>query len=176
MSKKVIFKFNIDNIINIITNSSSELFVLDGETKEIVSEMIKEVYPEYLNEYEEIKSIDDLSADDLDNYFSYACSPHMWPASKGNYPILNGFTFDELYAPKSDKPAWNGELQYELIDNRKDETTKWNYAFVTEENLEEIKDKLDPNRKMHFLFSIDDNPNWDMQEELMAIGERHHLG
>jgi hypothetical protein len=174
--KKTIFKFNIDNVIDIITNSSSELFVLNGQTKEIVTEMVRSIYPSYETEYEVIKSIDDLTIEELDTYFDYACSSHMWPARKHMYPVLEGFTFDELYVAKSEKPAHNGEIQYELKNNIIDPKHSWNSSYVTEENFEEIKNKLDPNRSMFFLFSLNDNPNWDMQELLMGIGDRYHLG
>ena len=174
--KKTIFKFNIDNIISIITNSSSELFILEAETKEIVKEMISSRYPDYRSEYEEVKNISELSVDELDTYFSYATYPSVWPASKSSYRILPGFTFDELYEPKKDyktglpeKPAWNGEIQYELKKNE-------GYNFVTKENREELISKLSPNKNMWFLFSIDENPNYDMQEELEYIAERYHLG
>ena len=45
---KKIFEFNIDNTIDIITNSSSELFVLQGRTKELVESMIV-MYIQILN-------------------------------------------------------------------------------------------------------------------------------
>ena len=48
--------------------------------------------------------------------------------------------------------------------------------FVVEENFEEIKNKLDPERELFFLFSLDDNPDWEMQERLSKIMERLHLG
>lgn len=179
---KTLFVFKPKNVVDIITNSSSELFVLKGETKQIVEEMIANVYPEYKNEYDEVKHISELSVDDLDNYFNYLCSPHMWPASKGNYPVPEGFTFDELYEPKKDwqtgevkKPAWNGQIQYQLRNNLVTKN-KWDSSFVTEENHQEIVNKLDPERKMYFLYSLDENPDWDMQEKLMNIGERFHLG
>jgi len=180
---KTLFIFKPKNVVDIITNSSSELFVLKGETKEIVEEMISNVYPDYRNEYNEVKHISELSIDELNNYFRYLCSPHMWPASKSMYPVPDGFTFDELYEPEKDwetgkpkKPAWNGEVQYELRDNLKDKKNKWNMSFVTKKNYKKILDKLDPERKMFFLYSEDQNPNWEMQEKLMMIGERFHLG
>ena len=43
---------------------------------------------------------------------------------------------------------------------------------IEEENFEEIKNKLDPNRSMFFLFSLDDNPNWDMQEFIVYDGDK----
>jgi AAA+ ATPase superfamily predicted ATPase len=85
-------------------------------------------------------------------------------------PILNGFTFEELYEEENNgKKAWNNEIQYKLKESE-------NYCFVTEKNFEEIKKKLDPNKEMYFLFSKDDNPNWDYQENLMKFMDRLHLG
>jgi hypothetical protein len=163
MVNKTFFTIHPHSIVDIITNSSSELFVFGGSGKDTVKELIKEFYPDYLNEYEELKSIDELTLDELDTYFTYACSAHMWPVKKHNYPILPGFTFDELYEPI--EVGWNGEMQYSLKED-----------FVTEESKEELIKKLSPNKDMYFLFSKDQNPDWDMQEELMNIGKRYHLG
>lgn len=180
---KTLFVINAKNVIDVITNSSSELFVLKGETKKIVDEMIKNLYPNYKKEYKELIHSSKLTIDQLDLYFNYLCSPHQWPASKYMYPVPDGFTFEELYEPKKDwqtgeleKPAWNGEIQYELKNNLKNKKNKWSRSFVTKENHKEILNKLDPERKMYFLFSKDENPNWEMQEQLMTIGERFHLG
>lgn len=179
--KRKLFLFKIDHSIDLITNSSSELFVLSGNSKDHVVEMIKNVYSDYLNEYEELKSIDELTIRELESYFNYACSSHCWPSSKHQLPILPGFTFEELYEPEKDyqtgkqkEPAWNGQIQYELKNNSHPNESYGN--FVTEENKQELINKLDPNKKMFFLFSIDENPNWNYQEQLMQIGERFHLG
>ena len=172
LQKRILFKICVDNVIDIITNSSSELFVLKGESKAIVEEMIANVYPNYRNEYEELKHIAELTLDELENFISYHCGSSCWPARKENYLILPGFTFDELYEPEKDwktgelkSPAWNGEIQYRLKED-----------FIDENNKEEIINRLDPNRSMYFLFSLDENPDWGMQESLMNIGDRYHLG
>ena len=39
-----------------------------------------------------------------------------------------------------------------------------------------MKRRLDPNKEMLFLYSIDENPGWDYQELLMNIMDRIHLG
>lgn len=50
------------------------------------------------------------------------------------------------------------------------------YSFVTDENREEVINKICPQKDMYFLFSINENPNWEMQEKLMLIMTRYHLG
>ena len=153
----VMFVLNIHSVVDIITNSSSELFVGKAQSKEIMIELIQSVYPKYLSEYAQIKSTEELTVDELHTFFRYSCS-----ASKKDYPIIHNFTFEELYDPKAKQ---NGEIQYQL--KRK---------FVTTENVKNIKEKLDPKHEMYFMFSLDDNTNWEYQEELMTIMDRYHLG
>lgn len=175
--KKAIFTFCVESAVDLITNSSSELFVLEGNTKDEVIEMVRAVYPDYKDEYAEPIHISEMTTDQLDTYMSYLCSADTWPASKENYPVPTGFTFDELYEAKDDgKPAWNGQVQYDLRNNQKDPDRPYMYGFVTEQNFNEIKRKLDPESRMFFMFSHDENPNWDMQEKLSNIGIRLHLG
>jgi len=163
LPRLTIFAFSVENIIDVVTNSSSELFVFKGKTREIVEQMILEIYPEYHREYLSIKRSDELTVDELDTFIDYSLHPNIWPTyTKHQYPLIEGFTFDELYEP--DTKAWNGRMQYKR---------KWR---VTENTYMETLNKLDPDRKMYFLFSIDDNPDWDMQEQLMKIGDRYHLG
>ena len=168
-NKRILFTIRPHSFIDVITNSSTELFVGSANAKDELITLIKNVYPDYLNEYDELKSIDEIDFEELDTYFSYYCSPNMWPATKDMYLVLPGFTFEELYTAESDKPVWNGEIQYTLKRNE-------GYNFISMSNFEEMKNKLDPERKMYFLFSLDDNPNWDMQEKLMNIMTRYHLG
>jgi hypothetical protein len=174
MKGKILFTIKPHSVVDVITNSSTELFVGKNSSKEALEELIKEVYPNYLDEYESLISIDDLTPEMLDTYFDYECSPHCYPSKKSNYPVLPGFTFEELY--EEDEIAWNKEMQYKLRNNLVDPDYDWRRRFVTEENFEEMKDKLDPKREMFFLYSIDENPNWDFQELLMNIMTRIHLG
>lgn len=176
MKKLVIFTLIPHSIVDSITNSSSELFVGKSSSKENIEELLRCAYPNYRNEYNEIRSIDDLIAEELDTYFQYACSAHCWPATKNQYPILPGFTFDELYTLTGEQTPWNDEPQYELKNNSIDPHFRWSHSFVTDENLEEIKNKLDPKRQMYFLFSSNENPDWDYQEILMSFMDRFHLG
>ena len=57
----VAFEFNIHSIIDIITNSSSELFVFEAKTGDILKDLISGVYPDYLTEYREVELLSDLS-------------------------------------------------------------------------------------------------------------------
>jgi len=174
--KRVCFLINPQSIIDVITNSSSELFVFNGNDKEIIEDIIKNVYPDYLLEYEALVSVRELDLEELDSLMNWMTGSYCWPARKYQYKIPGSFTFDELYEAESDKPAHNGELQYVLKKNYQNPDSKWDYSFVTEENYEWVSNKLDPTNSMYLLYSYDENPDWDMQEELMNIGDRYHLG
>ena len=43
-------------------------------------------------------------------------------------------------------------------------------------NIMDIINKFNPNHDMWFLFSFYENPNWELQEQLMVIADRFHLG
>jgi hypothetical protein len=172
---KTIFTMNVSNTIDLITNSSSELFVLKGKTKDVIIELLDSTYPAWRNEYEEPKNISELTVSELETYFSYACSPHMWPNSKKDYPVFSGFAFDELYEKENSEFGFN-RGGYKLKNNVINPESKWDENFVTEENIKEISKKLSPNMDMWFLFSLGENPNWEMQEKLMCVADRYHLG
>lgn len=174
---KVLFTIKPHSVVDVITNSSSELFVGKNSSKDALEGLIKEIYPNYLDEYENIKTINDLTVEELDQYFDYFCSPYCSPSKKSDYPVLPGFTFDELYEEDSEYGiAWNGEIQYKLKNNIINPENEWVYSYVTEENFEKMKKKLDPNKEMFFLYSIDENPNRDYQQKLMNIMDKIHLG
>lgn len=171
--KNTIFTINVNHCIDLITNSSSELFVLQCSAKEIVNEMIEDVYPDYKTEYDDVIRIDEMSADKLNNFFYYATGSNIWPAKKSDYSIPSGFTFDEVYEEDGKAPAWNGCVQYKVKNN--DPNNRWG-AFVTESNKEWFLDKFCPSRDLYFLFSKDENPDYEYQEKLESIGTRYHLG
>lgn len=158
MKKKVLLTIKFDHNIDLITNSSSELFVLRGDSKSIVEEMVKEVYPDYLSEYEEIKSLEEMTGSEMSTYLEYTQDVYD-KRRKGDYSI---FGID----PKLLFEGWSESLS--------EEDLSWRFEFnLTPYGISEVKKKVG---NVFFLFSIHDNPNWEMQERLMDIAERYHLG
>ena len=162
--KKTMFVFTVDNTIDLITNSSSELFVLQGDSKELVIEMIKSTYPNYLTEYEEVKSIDELSNRELDTYIGIEYN--SWSNSKQETEtnLIPGFTFDEMY----ESPEW--------AKGNSHRGDRYFTRDVTDETREKYINGISPKKDMYFLFSIDENPEWEEQEKLELISTRYHLG
>lgn len=158
--KKTVFELNIDHVIDIITNSSSELFVLEGKSKDIVKDMIISLYPDYLTEYDELKSIDELTTSELDTYISYKYDiDYTYRKTNSKYENLFGIDPNILWQNYSNK-----------------ENEKYWYHTLSEVGAIEIKKKLKEQGNLFFLFSIDENPKWDYQEKLQQIAIRYHLG
>lgn len=152
---KKLFTFSVDNMIDLITNSSSELFVFRGNTKAELEEMIEQIYPEYRTEYETPVRIDEATNEQIDTYISsHYCG---WSNSRQEMEmnLIPGFTFDEMY-----------EVHKHYSHPRD----------ITPETRERYIDAISPNRNLYFLFSIEENPNWDMQQKLEEVGVRYHLG
>jgi len=158
MVKKVLFTINLHSMVDIITNSSSELFVGNADSKQEIIKLIETIYPNYLDEYEEVKYIDELTNSEFED----------------SYLIVKYDLWDDNILFLAKKFNLDPKIIYSNLD-KKDNEKYW-YPELSDKGIEMIKDKIDPNRKMYFLFSINDNPNWDMQEELMNVMEKYHLG
>lgn len=159
--KKKIFTFNIDNVIDIITNSSSELFVLEAESETIVKEMVSSAHTNYQNEYEEPIKLIDCSAEQMETYVDSVFRNYCDFSSrikKTDYS-MGGIAPELLYA------NWD----------QKDKEQYW-YPRLSESGIKLFKKAIDPEGKIWLLFSLDENPNWEMQESLMSIATRYHLG
>jgi hypothetical protein len=163
---KTLFTFYVDNAIDLITNSSSELFVFVGDTKRKLINLIKKIHPTYREEYATLKGIEELTDDELDTYISrhYHCWSNEEQRQIEN--LVPGFTRDEMYVDKTmTYKDYNGNYPVHTY-----------VVDITDANRKKFWDGIDPERKMYFLFSTMENPNWEMQEALWRIGERYHLG
>jgi hypothetical protein len=154
MKKRKLFVFNVSNVIDLITNSSSELFILSGNNMNEVKSLIESVYPNYLSEYKEVVSIESISNNDLDTYLTYEYN--TWDDKLTLSKVFN-IDPNVLYSNYSDF-----------------ETKKYWHGRISDVGYSLIREKLP--KDMYFLYSINENPNWEMQENLMNIATRYHLG
>ena len=173
--KSIVFKIQIDNLIGLITNSSSELFVLNGETLNSVKELVEGIYPEYRKEYEEIVALRDASDSDVDTYVDWIedsfydrwdYTRDMSKEKRKQYDIQEDTKQAQKY----------GLSPEEFFENWNDRNNEYYYSRISSKGYDAIRKTLDPNGKIFLLFSMDENPDWNMQEALMSIGERCHLG
>lgn len=156
----ILFTLQFHSVLDVITNSSSELFVGIHKSKELMTELVKNIHPRYLDEYDEIKKIDELTEDELYEFISYHFNGWSNRKQQMKYSVVNGFTFEQMYEDK----VYGNRSYTEIRDD-----------FI-KKNRDGICNGIDHERKMFFMFSNDENPNWDMQEGLMSIMTRYHLG
>ncbi len=161
---RVMFAVEPHSVVDVITNSSSELFVGEANTKEALVKMIEAVYPEYLGEYHELKSSSELDVEDIETYLSYACERWSNQHQRMMYFGLPGIAVYQLFKKADPYP-----------DGRQPDWMYLDYEFV-QDNIDLVRKGIDPKGNKFFLFSRDQNPNWDMQERLMEIMDRYHLG
>lgn len=175
-SKKVLLVINVDNVVDIITNSSSELFVLNADTKDIVKEMIENVYPDYMDEYDEVVSLKEASDSKVETYYSwvidawYDRNTDYYKMSREeirNKEVAHYKKQAEIYGLTPSKFYSNWDLH---------ETDEYFHANISSKGYDAIRKYHDPNGTLFLLFSIDENPNYDMQQNLETIATRYHLG
>ena len=155
MDKKIMFVIHPHSVVDVITNSSTELFVFDGSSKKAVEDIIKDVYPNYLDEYEELKPLSQLNDEDFESYLDW-----IYPSWDNRMTLAHIFNIE----PESLYSNWAEKA-----------TSKYWYGELSKEGISLIRKQLDMDNTF-LLYSIDENPDWEQQEKLMDIGTRHHLG
>lgn len=176
------FIFGIQSKSDVITNSSSELFVFKNqETAGEVVNLLDTIYPKWRSEY-----MEPLEASELDNdnllwlietftpyrFWSvdrYSINPEVFKMGKRNrtlreceLPKFLGLTEEETY---SNWETWNPCEN--VWENR--------YLHLSNQCYSKFKEWCIKNHIIS-LFSIDENPEWEKQEILMNYATRIHMG
>ena len=177
MVKKILFVIQPHSIVDVITNSSSELFVFEGKEYDTVKEMIKQIYPDYLDEYNEVECLGTTESwesiltyiDWVDNswYDCYNFNSRLSKEEKKEKEIKHATEFARKFGIEPEK-------FYHDWDKINDENY-W-FGIIEMTHMKKIQQVLDPNNSIFLLFSIDENPNWEMQNNLERFGTRYHLG
>lgn len=140
--------FNIDNIIDIITNSSSELFVMKSDNKEVATALIEAASPNFRQGYHEPMQYKDMSF----NMFAecietiYGC----YGKEKEDLFLFSGFSLEEQFA--YDEVA-------QFYDRKR--------SFL-KENKEKIISLIDPNNLLWLLVPKEEHEFID--KDLAALG------
>lgn len=161
---KVMFTFNIDHVIDITTNSSSEMFLFTGKNTDMVHQMVVDVYPEYESEYSKVQAIENLSQEDFRRYFVWNHDNWNWDKQDFNSKKVFGIPNEELYQNLQEKEDQNRYF-YPEITTDQEVITRLKRNIVREKG------------KTYVMFSHNQNPRWDKQEDLIRICTRKiHMG
>ena len=196
--KKVIFVFSLQSVSDIITNSSSELFVFTKENsvEEVIS-ILDDIYPKWRKEYNNPQLLRDVSDEDLNTYLDYAryynthdYSSPSWREDYGD-PIVWAKKQAATYKKKMVKffkDTFNIDVKFDELFEKPDEAYKQFLPYHLEQFrgmslfwYPQIKESMYPFLRENIservlLFSKDENPDWDYQEKLMKVAERYRLG
>lgn len=167
---KTLFVFQVQSFTDVVTNSSSELFVYTGTESEI-EKLLNNTVPGWEDEYYGPMSLDNISKDDLETYLNYAYDTYDWNS------------WDRVITRKnSNQTRWAKEFgidPHQLYSNYSNWDPSSKDYKISQLRLRDgwdtlIREKLPKN--LVFVFSSDENPDWDRQEIMMDYGTRYHLG
>lgn len=167
---KTLFVFQVQSFTDVVTNSSSELFVYTGTEREI-EKLLNNTVPGWEDEYYSPVSLDNISKDDLETYMNHAYDTYDWNS------------WDRVITREnSNQTRWAKELgidPYQLYSNYNiwdpsSKDYKISYLRLKDGWDKLVKEKLPKN--LVFVFSSEENPDWDRQETMMDYGTRYHLG
>jgi hypothetical protein len=144
--KKQFYTFKIDNAIDVITNSSSELFIFKS-TEKILLELLDSIEKDFGNKYAEPTLLRNCSNS---NFSIYICSLFEYNVSdnlKHEVLLPEGIKFEDVYIFDEDSYSWYFETEeyndekgyYDKLDNFRDIFQNW----------------LDPNDQIWILY-VDD--------------------
>jgi hypothetical protein len=209
---KSLFIIKIQSQSDVITNSSSELFIFDDKnSKEEVIELLNNVYPNWRDEYAEPVPFSEINkgslwyllpnnscSDILDNFYDIIID--YLTEQKIQYKdflctsecdkLLKKFN-EDLKTKKYELPEvefarecglepeifWDGfdNLKVEIKSSYNNDSKYLDCSKleISEEGKEAL---IKANSNSWLLYSLDENPNWDHQEDLMEIATRIHLG
>lgn len=170
MSTKL-FIFNIQSFSDIVTNSSSELFVFSdhNRTEENIIQLLNSIYPDWGTEYYCPVQVNCMSDIDLNTYLSQTYNTYDWNQN------VTKQTSNQTSVAKYF--GLNPVVAYENYDNwdpTSDDYSKRWIGPLTKSALDIIRGMI-PDTEFA-LYSIEDNPDPNYQEVLSKYAIRYHLG
>ena len=170
MNTKILFEFNIQSITDIITNSSSELFVFKNRELEDLVLILSLIHPCWNLEYNEPIQVNRMRDDELVTYLEWVYGGSDFDYEIRNIPITKENTKRTGVAKHFGlKP----KFVYEGYENWDPNINKLSLKYLPE-GLRTIRAMI-PDTTFA-MYSKDDNPTWEYQEKFERLGKRYHLG
>lgn len=178
-----LFRFSIQSLSDVITNSSSELFVFKNHNMQAVLLTLDALYPNWRSEYEKPEFVKDMDDDTFEHYVSWVFDSYASEYKDNGWEELkekewNEIKLDPYYCQAAKFAEIIGKKPEELFTNwkewspwAKDYKNKW--LEWSDKGLEEYKKYYGEDIA---LWSIEENPNWEYQEKLEQVARRYHLG
>lgn len=169
MNTKILFEFNIQSITDIITNSSSELFVFKNRELEDLVLILSLIHPCWNLEYNEPIQVNRMRDDELATYLEWIYGGSDFDYEIRNIPITKENTKRTGVAKHFGlKP----KFVYEDYENWDPNINKLSLKYLPE-GLRTIRAMI-PDATFA-MYSKNDNPTWEYQEKFERLGKRYHL-
>lgn len=186
---KVLFNFKFQSVSDVITNSSSELFVFKNHNKDAVLLTLEALYPDWRKEYEEPEFVKDMSEEKFEGYVGWVFDFNMIDEDQRRsvLGLLNRPSEEEM------RENWENYKEFSAAKREADILGLKPEEFISNWNVynpfsEEWKDRYPEISELGMkklkeyyaddiaLWSYDDNPDWEYQEKLQEVAHRYHLG
>ena len=178
---KNLFAIKLHSYIDIITNSSSELYVCDKSAsvesiKQLLESLCAKYNVSYYSTFSDIYIIDETNIDDFIEDYVFGWGVEPVGESFGLHDFWDLYRTAEHLYPFKYPYNENEEYNSEISDKR-----EAYYKKVVDEETMALKNNSDRIQKLLgtiCIFSADDNSiPWEMMEELSDLNmNRYHLG
>lgn len=181
---RTLFRFNIQSYSDIITNSSSELFVFKNNSVEEVINILNTIYPDWRSEYQEPILFKNMSKEDQDRYIEWVADCYRWFGDYDYY--YNGISWIKRTKKEQIEVFEHDVIEHyhkkfdvdnkdvpSLFENWGDYNNEYFYLRLSTVGYDIFRKKFENDIA---LWSLDENPNWDYQQEIEEYAERYHLG
>ena len=160
MENKTLFIFNIDNVIDIITNSSSELFTFKVDNGTVLYNLLQSFDSNFYKNFKPVS----LRKADTSLFSSYACTilPYRFDAEeKENVKLPEGITIDDIYTFDDDYQEWC------MKDDYDEETDTDGSLFEKYRSI--LQEWLDPTDNVWLLYIDDYMMDSELKEKVKQI-------
>jgi hypothetical protein len=168
---KNLFVFNIDNVIDVITNSSSELFIFKYDNGEILYKILNSFENNFYNEIGKPVLLKKAS-DRLFNIYLNSLFPYQVMYDEIDQVILpHGVSFEDIY-------TLDGECFYFQPEDESsyDEDHDWDnkYCYKVENWRQKVQDFFDPGNSIWLLYIDDYIMTSEVRQQVKKISTYEH--
>jgi beta-xylosidase len=157
---KLLFIFNIDNVIDIITNSSSELFTFKMDNGTVLYNLLQSFDSNFYKTFKPVS----LRKSDASLFTNYVCTilPYrLDEEGKENIKLPEGITIEDIYSFDDDDQQWYMKSDY-------DEETDTDGSLF-EKYRDILQEWLDPTDNVWLLYIDDYMMDSDLKEKVKQI-------
>lgn len=175
---KNLFIFNIDNVIDVITNSSSELFTFKMDNGKILSKILNNFKKDFNNKIGEPVSLRNCS-NTLFRYYIYSIFPYQIESEEEIKDIIlpPNIKFEDLYDSDTYTYTDSNTNEEKIYYHLKEEDYGDGFKVIADpicDRREELQEFLDPNDNIWLLYIDDYKMDTELRNKVKTIASYEH--